>query len=280
VSSYEDYSRAAVDYDRSRVAVGADVVLGAAVAAGVSLGAAQVLDAGCGTGAYSQAIAPHVASLTLVDANEGMLAEAEAKLGAAEHVEVRQALLPELPFDDGAFDVVMVHQVLHHLGDEEGDGRDWSGHRAAVAELGRLVAPGGVLVVNTCSQAQLRTGYWYYALVPLAADALRRRYAPLDVLEQAAKATGLESTQRMVPVDAVLQGPSYFDGRSPLDPGWRNGDSAWSLASAEELTAALDQVQQLAATPGGALDAFVAEHDVPRIDVGQLTFLTARRPPA
>ncbi|OWY61721.1 hypothetical protein B7486_62290 [cyanobacterium TDX16] len=277
MSTYEDYSRAAADYDRSRVAVGADVVLGAAVAAGVRLSSAQVLDAGCGTGAYSEAIAAHVASLTLVDANEGMLHQAEAKLGAAGQVEVHQALLPDLPFDDGAFDVVMVHQVLHHLGDEEHDGRDWRGHRAAVAELARLVGPGGVLVINTCSQTQLRTGYWYYALVPEAADALRRRYAPLEVLEQAAVAAGLDSTQRMVPVDAVLQGPSYFDGRSPLDPGWRNGDSAWSLASAEELASALGQVQELDASPGGALDAFVAEHDGPRLDVGQLTFLTARR---
>lgn len=278
MSTYEDYDRAAVDYDQSRVAVGADAVLGAAVAAGIELGSARVLDAGCGTGAYSQAIAAHVAELTLVDASDGMLAEAKAKLGGAERVVVRRATLPDLPFEDAGFDLVMVHQVLHHLGDEEGDGADWPGHRAAVAELARLVAPGGVLVVNTCAQVQLRSGYWYYALIPEAADALRRRYAPLDVVEDAATAAGLSPAGRLVPVDAVLQGPSYFDGRSPLDEAWRNGDSAWSLASTAELDAAGEQIRALLEAGEGALEDFVHEHDDRRAEVGQLTFVTARRP--
>jgi ubiquinone/menaquinone biosynthesis C-methylase UbiE len=280
VSSYEDYGRAALDYDDTRIAVGADLILGAALGAGIDLAGARVLDAGCGTGAYAFALAPHVGELTLVDADEGMLEQVAAKLSPTEagpaqrDVEVHRALLPNLPFEDGRFDLVMVHQVLHHLGDVEGG--DWAGQRGAVAELARLVAPGGMLVVHTCSQEQLRQSYWYYALIPEAADALRRRYAPLDVLEQTAADGGLEPRARLVPVDAVLQGDSYFDGASIRDPAWRNGDSAWTLASDDELARALERVDRL--EHDGALAAFVAEHDRARADVGQLTFLTATRP--
>jgi ubiquinone/menaquinone biosynthesis C-methylase UbiE len=277
VSTYEDYGRASLDYDASRIAVGADLLLGAALGAGIDLPSARVLDAGCGTGAYALALAPHVGSLTLVDADEGMLAQTEAKLAAETgvgHLEVQRALLPDLTFDDGSFELVMVHQVLHHLGDEEGG--DWPGQRAAVAELARLVAPGGVLVVHTCSQEQLRRAYWYYALIPDAADALRRRYAPLEVLEEATADAGLQSRGRLVPADAVLQGDSYFDARSIRDPAWRNGDSAWSLADDTELAEALDQVARH--EQDGTLDQLVAGHDRHRADLGQLTLLTAQRP--
>ena len=304
MSTYEDYGRASLDYDTTRVAVGTEIVLGSMVVHGVTPADAHVLDAGCGTGSYAAAIAPLVRSMTLVDANEGMLAQAEAKLAGmagvavVDHadpgpdgdlaeraglaIHVHQARLPDLPVADASIDVVMVNQVLHHLGDEEGavggedEGDRWPGHRAAIAELARTLRPGGVLVVNTCSQSQLRDAYWYYELIPEGADALRRRYAPLEALEAAMAAAGLQPTGRFVPTAHVLQGPSYFNGAAPLEPSWRNGDSAWSLTSDAELDAALRRVRTLAES--GDLDAFVAEHDRRRPDLGQLTFVTARKP--
>jgi SAM-dependent methyltransferase len=275
ISTYEDYSRAAADYDASRVAVGIEIVLGALQAGGIAPATAHVLDLGCGTGAYAAALAPHLGRMTLLDASEGMLAEAEATLAGLDDTcpyEVHEGSLLDLPFGAGAFDAVVVNQVLHHLGDEEGGA--WTGHTTVLAEVARVLRPGGVLVVNTCSQTQLRRAYWYYALVPVAADALRRRYAGLDGLEAAMDAVELVPAGRFVP-GAILQGPSYLDGRSPLDPVWRNGDSVWSLASDDELAAALDRVRAL--DEAGTLAAFVAEHDRLRADLGQVTFVTARR---
>lgn len=275
MSTYEDYGRTSADYDATRVAVGIEVVLGTLQTADIAPASAHVLDAGCGTGAYAAALAPRLGQMTLVDASEAMLAQAEAKLAGLEVTcpyEVHKGELQDLPFVDGTFDAVVVNQVLHHLGDEEGGA--WAGHRAVLAELARVLRPGGVLIVNTCSQTQLRRAYWYYALVPVAAEALRRRYAGLDGLEAAMDVAGLVPTGRFVP-GAVIQGPSYFDGRSVLDASWRNGDSTWSLASDGELLAALDRVQAM--DEAGTLDAFVAEHDRLRADIGQVTFVTARR---
>jgi SAM-dependent methyltransferase len=257
------------------VAVGIEIVLGAFLAAGITPAEAHVLDAGCGTGAYAAVLAPELGRMTLFDASEAMLAQAEAKLASLEETcpyEVHHGQLERLPFGDATFDAVVVNQVLHHLGDTEGGA--WTVHQAVLAELARVLRPGGVLVVNTCSQTQLRRAYWYYALVPGAADALRRRYAGLDGLEAAMDVAGMVPAGRFVP-SATLQGPSYFDGRSPLDSTWRNGDSVWSLASDGELLGALDLVKSM--DEDGTLDTFVAQNDRLRGDLGQVTFVTARR---
>jgi SAM-dependent methyltransferase len=257
------------------VAVGIEIVLGAFLAAGITPAEAHVLDAGCGTGAYAAVLAPQLGRMTLFDASEAMLAQAEAKLASLEETcpyEVHHGQLERLPFGDATFDAIVVNQVLHHLGDTEGGA--WTVHQAVLAELARVLRPGGVLVVNTCSQTQLRRAYWYYALVPGAADAMRRRYAGLDGLEAAMDVAGMVPAGRFVP-SATLQGPSYFDGRSPLDSTWRNGDSVRSLASDGELLGALDLVKTM--DEDGTLDTFVAQNDRLRGDLGQVTFVTARR---
>ena len=77
-----------------------------------------------------------------------------------------------------------------------------------------------------------------------------------------------------VPLDAVCQGPAYFDGRGPLDKAWRDGDSFWALVDAQELAGALDQVRKL--DEASMLDDFLAEHDARRPSIGQITFVCAQ----
>ena len=166
MSSYEDYTRASAEYDQTRVAVGEEIVLGALTKGRVPPRSARLLDAGCGTGSYAAAVEAHVGSLTLLDASEDMLLRAREKLADADGAEFHQGWLQQLPFDDSSFDAVMTNQVLHHIGDD--DGGSWTEHEKVFAEYGRVLRPGGVLVVNTCSQLQLRHGYWYYTLIPAA----------------------------------------------------------------------------------------------------------------
>ncbi|KAK1780208.1 S-adenosyl-L-methionine-dependent methyltransferase [Copromyces sp. CBS 386.78] len=95
----------------------------------------NVLEIGCGTGLLSLMLAPHVRSLTAVDAAEGMIEVLSHKLswgGAYEKVKnVRPvAYLLEDPEDsvikldpvtgetwEGKFDLVISHLVLHHVAD-------------------------------------------------------------------------------------------------------------------------------------------------------------------
>ncbi|MBA2625603.1 MAG: class I SAM-dependent methyltransferase, partial [Acidimicrobiia bacterium] len=227
MSSYEDYGHASSGYDDTRVAVGTEIVLGALAGGPVPLAQVDLLDAACGTGSYAVGVVQQVGSVTLLDASEAMLTVAGQKLGSGAEVEYHVGRLQDLPFEDSSFDAVMTNQALHHLGDEDGGG--WVEHGKVFGEYARVLRPGGVLVVNTCSQHQLRHGYWYYALIPEAAEQLRRRYAPLPVIEQQAVAHGLTVTGRFVPVGATIQGSAYFDGSGPLAASWRLGDSTWSL---------------------------------------------------
>ena len=276
MSSYENYSVTSAHYDATRDAIGVEIVLGCLARSGRPLADQVLLDAGCGTGNYSRALIGHVARIEAVDMNEGMLAVAAAKLGEPEkkgRIRFHRASIEALPLDDASIDGVTINQVLHHLGDDAGAG--WPVTRRVIAELARVLRPGGALVVNTCSHQQLRRGWWLYALVEPVVERMVARFVPLAELEALMAACGLEPVGRFVPSDAVVQGARYFDARGPLDPSWRAGDSLWSMVSAGELESMETRLRDMDAR--GELDAFVAEHDADRLHVGQTTFLCATR---
>lgn len=276
MSSYEDYTKKSRNYDKTRQVVGAEIIIGCFATGNVPLGVMKVLDAGCGTGSYSDAVLEHVGRIEAVDVNEGMIEVAARKLseaGSNGRISFHQSRIDELPFDDASFDGIMVNQVLHHLPDDAPEG--FPAHRDVFREFARVLKPGGVLTVNTSSLEQLTNGYWYYALIPDAAKTIRRRFAPLEELTAMLRENGFSYRGRFTPTDAVIQGPSYFDPRGPLSKEWRDGDSAWALVPEDELERALSLVRQL--DESGALESFVAEHDARRPDVGQISLLSASR---
>ena len=276
MSTYEDYTSTSAHYDRTRWALGTEIVLGCLASGATPLADVVLLDAGCGTGNYAAAVLPHVGRIEALDASDAMLAVAGGKLAAereAGRITFSQGSVDALPFADASVDAVMVNQVLHHLGDGSDDG--WQRHGRVVAQLARVLRSGGTLVVSTCSRGQLQDGFWYYSLIPHAVDALRRRYAPLAVVEGFMVDRGLELLGRFVPVDGVGQGDAYFDVRGPLRAEWRSGDSTWALVDDDELAAA--QAQLTALDERGELAEDVARRDARRPDVGQITFVAARR---
>ena len=278
MSAYENYTAVSVDYDRTRIPVGVEIILGCLASGGRPLASLRLLDAGCGTGSYAAALRRFVGAIDAVDLNPSMLDVARVKLDGAPGypVALHEAGIDALPFEDACFDAVMVNQVLHHLPDSPGDG--WPMLRRVLAELARVLRPGGAAVVNTCSHEQLRHGWWYATLVPDAVETMRRRHADTEELTGVLADAGLAPRGRFVQADAVVQGDAYFDGRGPLDPAWRRGDSIWSAVSTSELRQALDRIRDL--DEAGTLDAFVAEHDRMRPSVGQVGFHYAVRVPA
>ena len=275
MSAYENYTAVAEDYDRTRVPVGIEIILGCLASGGRPLATLRLLDAGCGTGSYTAALRRFVGAIDAVDLNPSMLDVARAKLDGAPGcpVALHAAGIDALPFEDARFDAVMVNQVLHHLPDSPDEG--WPVLRRVLAELARVLRPGGAAVINTCSHEQLRRGWWHTTLVPQAVEAMDHRHADTDVLNGLLAGAGLAPRGRFVPCDAVLQGDSYFDARGPLDPSWRRGDSLWSVVSESELRRALGRIRSLDAAE--ALDAFFADQDRTRPFVGQVGFHFAVR---
>lgn len=96
--------------------------------------AGWLLDAGGGTGRVAAHLRPLVGRLVLSDLSAPMLAQAQEK-GIACPV---QTHVERLPFPDGHFDRVLAVDALHHFADQ----------RLAVAELARVLKPGGRLVIE------------------------------------------------------------------------------------------------------------------------------------
>lgn len=106
--------------------------------AGVSSGA-RVLDAGCGNGMYLRALAARGVRAVGCDLSPGMLR-------ATGHRAVACADVSALPLRDAAFDVVLAVHMLYHVPERE----------AAMRELRRVLAPGGVCIAVTNGARQLR----------------------------------------------------------------------------------------------------------------------------
>lgn len=274
MSRYEDYATVSKSYDETRVPIGADILRRCLGAAGKPLSKIRLLDAGCGTGAYSHAMLPHVGHIDAVDLNEGMLAVARDKLAgdeAADRIAFHQSSIDALPFEDESFDAAMINQVLHHL--EDGADPSFPAHAAVIAEIGRVLRPGGVLVINICTHEQLRGGYWYYDLVPQAREACIHRHVSTERLVAMLADAGFQPRAPEVALDTVMQGEAYFDMIGPLKESWRKGDSFWALATDEQVAGAEAKIRDMQAA--GTLEAWFQERDDRRKNLGQFTFFSA-----
>jgi len=102
-------------------------------------GVRHLLDIGTGTGRMLQLLAGRAEELVGLDTSREMLAVARASLdrGGLRNCALRQGDMYRLPWEDGTFDMAVLHMVLHYAGEPE----------AAIAEAARVLAPGGRLVV-------------------------------------------------------------------------------------------------------------------------------------
>ncbi|MEY9860851.1 ubiquinone/menaquinone biosynthesis C-methylase UbiE [Catenulispora sp. GAS73] len=112
-------------------------VLGLASAAGPVPG--RIVDIGCGTGRLLRAAAAVYADAGLVgvDISAGMLAQARAMAAPGERTAFVRADSAALPFGDAGFDLATCTASSHH----------WPEPAAALAELRRVLAPHGLLVL-------------------------------------------------------------------------------------------------------------------------------------
>ena len=92
----------------------------------------RALDLGCGEGRVARALAPHGSRIVGVDTSAGAVA-------AAEGLEAHVADASDLPFADGAFDLVYAFMSLLNVDDLDG----------AVGEAARVLEPGGRLCFVT-----------------------------------------------------------------------------------------------------------------------------------
>lgn len=142
------------------------------------------LDVACGPGLVACAFAHVAAHVTGVDITPAMLARArrlQAEQGLT-NMAWHRADAESLPFDDGAFTLVVTRYSLHHFLDPA----------AVLAEMRRACAPGGKVVVIDATPAPDKAG-GYNAFEKLR-DPSHARAMPLDELLDLMRQSGLTIT--------------------------------------------------------------------------------------
>lgn len=99
---------------------------------------AIVADVGTGTGFVIAGLLDHATELVGFDESPEMLAVAREKFAAYPQVQFQQAEGQHIPEQDGRFDAVFANMYLHHIPDPT----------AAIAEMVRILKPGGKLVIT------------------------------------------------------------------------------------------------------------------------------------
>ncbi len=150
-------------------------------------------DLGCGTGALTAALAPHVAHVHAVDASPAMLSAAHDRLNRLSNVTVHAGTLESLPLPDASLDVAVLLLVLHHVAEPA----------RALRDVRRVLKPGGrVLIADMRAHArveyQQQMGH-----VWLGFDA-----PTLTTWLTDAGFAGLRYTP--LPVDSDAEGPALF----------------------------------------------------------------------
>ncbi len=102
----------------------------------------RVLDIGSGTGLLALAAAPAVEHVTALDVSPEMCRHLETEIASIPLTNVDAVIgsATDLPLAAGSVDVVLSNYCFHHLNDAD--------KRLALGEVGRVLRPGGRLVIG------------------------------------------------------------------------------------------------------------------------------------
>lgn len=210
--SYRTFSgTAAENYQRHFVpAIATPVAAGLLAAADLQAGE-RVLDVACGTGVIARLAAERVGttgSVSAVDVAADMIDLAEATPAPeAPAIEWHVADAASLPFDDASFDVVTCQMGLMFMEDRT----------AAVAEMCRVLVPGGRAVINTPGTIQAPFALMEQAIVDYISAELGGFVRAVFSMHDPAAVADLLRTAGLHDVDAheehatlQLPGPAEF----------------------------------------------------------------------
>lgn len=135
----ESFRRHGADWDEVRALGLPGAEIESALLGALPARVGRLLDIGCGTGGLLELLAARIDEGVGVDASRDMLALARTRLAehGHAHLTVRQADMYRLPLADASFDAVTLQMVLHYAEDPA----------AALAEAGRVLKPGGLLLI-------------------------------------------------------------------------------------------------------------------------------------
>jgi SAM-dependent methyltransferase len=141
----------------------------------------RLIEVGAGFGRLADEYAGY-REVVLLDASEAHLQAARERFGGDPRITITAGDAYRLPFPDASFDAAVCIRVIHHFEDPG----------PAIREFGRVVRPGGVLVLESANKRNLKAvvAYWLrrQAWSPFARGS--RRYAGVRVIPPALARAG------------------------------------------------------------------------------------------
>lgn len=180
VSGMFDDVAAAYDRSNTILSLGNDKLWRVATTRAVAPKPGQrILDLAAGTGASSVALARSGAEVVAADFSPGMLAEGRRRHGGMPNLSFVEADATALPFADGEFDTVTISFGLRNVNEP----------RTALAELLRVTAPGGRLVICEFSHPPAKAfaalyGFYNNRVLPAVARAVSSNAEAYDYLNE------------------------------------------------------------------------------------------------
>jgi ubiquinone/menaquinone biosynthesis C-methylase UbiE len=159
---------------------------------------AEILDLGCGTGRYSNALADYYdASVTAIDPSEKMLAAARRK--ASPRVRCDRASAESLPLHDASIDMVFISMAFHHF--EHPD--------RAAAECRRVLHANGVVCLRA-GTIERTENYAYVQFFPGSRPILNRVLQSQAFIESTFARAGFKLIRHdLVPSQAAESWEAY-----------------------------------------------------------------------
>lgn len=187
-----NYQDLAADYARHR-RVHPDVLERLLHATG---GARDILEVGCGSGNYYEAIATMTnARVVGIDPSSAMIGQLLERLPAAE---TNVASGEVIPYPDSSFDMVFSIDVIHHLDDRD----------AYFAEAMRVLRHRGLMITATDSEDDIVRRVPLSSHFPETIPHERRRYPAITAIREAMEQSGFnllsnEQIERSTPLTDI-----------------------------------------------------------------------------
>ena len=203
---------------------------------------AAILEVGCGTGHWLDAVGSLSPFVAGVEPSFGMLTRAR---GAAPGARLVRASAEMLPWRDASFDRVFCVNALHHFADRQ----------HFFAEARRVLRPGGGLLTIGKDPHAERDDWWVYQYFPETLDIDRARFAAVRTLRGELSRAGFAwaESSEADRIEAVMTVDDAFAG-GVVD---RSYTSQLTVLTDEEFGAGVDRLRRAstdAAGAGGTLD--------------------------
>ncbi|HEY1352642.1 MAG TPA: bifunctional 2-polyprenyl-6-hydroxyphenol methylase/3-demethylubiquinol 3-O-methyltransferase UbiG [Ktedonobacteraceae bacterium] len=179
----------------------------------------EILEVGCGGGLICEELAQRGATMVGVDPSQGALQTARehaASSGLADRVTYQQGYAEELPYAAGRFQAVICLDVLEHV---QHLGR-------TIAEVARVLAPGGVFVFDTINRTFLARMLliWYGEHFP-SGGLVPGIHNYRTFIKPAELRCSLEANDLQVQEITGFMPHGFVRGRFKMGPGWFKGVS-------------------------------------------------------